>query len=68
MDGVRKNKWSLLVLALFSPSNATVFFMRTAFDLCSSNTESRFGDGSDRATDIVHSAADQAVEIGWWRI
>lgn len=55
--GMQKKKWYLVVLALFSLSTAMVFFMRTAFDSCNANTSSRFEEGRDQASEVVHSAS-----------
>ncbi|XP_059461624.1 uncharacterized protein LOC132190606 [Corylus avellana] len=58
---IQKKRWLLMILALFSLSSAMVFFMRTAFDSCPTNTSStssinkHFGEEKDTNSQIYAS-------------
>ncbi|KAF3446365.1 hypothetical protein FNV43_RR11544 [Rhamnella rubrinervis] len=50
--GMQTKRWALVVLAMFSLSTVMVFFMRSAFDSCSANTATSFGEGKSRDAEI----------------
>ncbi|KAF5462069.1 hypothetical protein F2P56_018109 [Juglans regia] len=60
---IQKKRWGLMILALFSLSTVMVFFMRTAFDSCTTSASSgtgsitdSFGEEKD-ASSAIYSAA-----------
>ena len=63
--GIQKKRLALMVLAMFSLSTAMVFFMRTAFDSCSSSSSAGSGFGGERESgenEAVRSATSARNE------
>ncbi|GLT41103.1 hypothetical protein SLA2020_151930 [Shorea laevis] len=64
--GMRKKRWPLMILVLFSLSTATVFFIRSAFDSCSISSSSeasssrRFSE--EKGTEITDAEASKTAQ------
>ncbi|EXC25039.1 Lipopolysaccharide core biosynthesis mannosyltransferase lpsB [Morus notabilis] len=68
--GMQKNRWALVVLALFSLSTAMVFFMRTAFDSCSAGAGNDFGEGKGReveASSVGRVRSEEPNPLGFMK-